>query len=294
MGDRENTAPDNHQGQNSPPARTPPAPNPEQPHGEDVHQRAQTDPQPSEHWFVNPDWWMVVLTLLTLIVAVVTLRVFYRQFVEMKTQTGILNTQAQQAASDSIESAKKVDRQLTLAKQQTVAAQDSVKAIQRQVRQQERAWLRADYPGVKAVPSPNAPIAFQLTLVDIGKTSALRIRIHSMVETPKIEDAPVLTFPKPHSLDVTGLLQPNESVHPMVYTTRPVKSGVLDYRVLAKDERDDLINGRRYVVTHIYVTYDDIFRVHHWMKMCWFEALSTMVKTMNAQNCANYAAVDNN
>ena len=116
MGDRENAAPNNQQGQNNPPAPlppvpAPPAPNPNQPHGENIHQAAPGNPDPPEHWFTDSDWWMVILTGLALIVGIATLRIFYRQFQEMQTQT-------KQAASDSAEAANKVERQLALAKQQ--------------------------------------------------------------------------------------------------------------------------------------------------------------------------------
>lgn len=134
MGDRENTDPDNQQGQNNPPAPlppvpAPPAPNPNQPHGEDVHQPANGNEEPPEHRFNNPDWWMVILTGLTLIVGIATLRIFYRQFQEMQTQT-------KQAASDSAESANKVERQLALAKQQNDIA------------------IAANRPWVGTVPNP--------------------------------------------------------------------------------------------------------------------------------------------
>ena len=42
---------------------------------------------------------MVILTVFLFVVGAVTLMVFYRQLGEMKTQTGILNTQAPQPVS---------------------------------------------------------------------------------------------------------------------------------------------------------------------------------------------------
>jgi len=81
---------------------TRPTSNPGQPHGSDVPTNTNGQPEDTESpWFRNPDWWMVILTALTLLVAAITLRVFWRQFREMQTQTGILSGQAQQATSDS-------------------------------------------------------------------------------------------------------------------------------------------------------------------------------------------------
>jgi hypothetical protein len=92
-------------------------------------------------WFRNPDWWMVALTALLFVVGFVTLMVFYSQFKEMQTQTGILNTQAQQAAKDSIEASSKVERQLGFAQRQANAADENVKVLKQQMIASERAWL---------------------------------------------------------------------------------------------------------------------------------------------------------
>ena len=57
------------------------------------------------------DWWMVGLTALTVVVAAVTLRVFWSQFKEMQTQTSLLNEQAQEASKDEVVAAKRVEEQ---------------------------------------------------------------------------------------------------------------------------------------------------------------------------------------
>src|SRR5712692_3395764 len=109
--DREDQERQNNAGTPLPPAIARPAPDPEKPHSEEVYKRPGSNPQETGNWFGKPDWWMVILTLLLFVVGAITLRVFYKQFGEMQKQTGILNTQAQQAATDSVESAKKVGTQ---------------------------------------------------------------------------------------------------------------------------------------------------------------------------------------
>jgi hypothetical protein len=95
--------------------------------------------------------WGVRLGAATLIVAILTLRVFYLQFKEMQTQTGILNTQAQQAAHDSIEAGKRVERQLELAEKQAGTLADLVKQATTSVVVQRQA--------VKPIVIPNAGTA---------------------------------------------------------------------------------------------------------------------------------------
>ena len=90
----------------------------------------------------------------------------------MQTQTGILNTQAQQATADSVESAKRVERQLVIAQKQAKAAQDSAAAIQKQTRTTERAWVAVENPaaaGVTAV--ENQPITGKVRFVNVGNTA---------------------------------------------------------------------------------------------------------------------------
>jgi hypothetical protein len=117
-------------------------------------------------WFTKPDWWMVILTTATFFVGIITLIVFYGQFGEMKTQTRVLTDQAKQAATDSIEAAKRVERQLATAKQQADAARDSVTAIHEEMREDQRAWVG------RAI--------FNLTgssITNFGKTPALDVII---------------------------------------------------------------------------------------------------------------------
>lgn len=144
MGDRETADRNNHEPDSNPhqplsSAATLPTFDPEQPHSNDIHTETNPNPQESERWFRAPDWWMVILTALTVAVAGITLRVFWKQFKEMQTQTGLLNAQAQQAAQDSVEASQKVEEQLRLTARQAKSAEDSVKAIQRQMRQDQRA-----------------------------------------------------------------------------------------------------------------------------------------------------------
>ena len=95
---------------------------------------------------------MVILTVFLFVVGAVTLMVFYRQLGEMMTQTGILNIQAQQAAADSVVSAKSVERQLAIADMQAKAAQRTADAAYRSLRatiESDRPWIASNGITVK-------------------------------------------------------------------------------------------------------------------------------------------------
>jgi hypothetical protein len=113
-------------------------------------------------WFKNPDWHMVWITILLFVVGVYTAYIFHRQFKEMQTQTAILNSQAQQSASDSVEAAHRVERQLAIAKQQAKAAQDSVSAVSGQVRVAKQQLELSERPWIKVKNSIVSPLTFDV------------------------------------------------------------------------------------------------------------------------------------
>jgi hypothetical protein len=86
----------------------------------------------------------IVLGIVGTLLALGTAVVFYEQFKEMSAQTDTLNTSASQARRDSAEASLRVAEQLRIAQEQAAAARDSVKAIQRQMRQDQRPWIRID------------------------------------------------------------------------------------------------------------------------------------------------------
>jgi hypothetical protein len=144
----------------------------------------------------NPDWWMVALTAMLLVVGVVTLKVFHDQFFEMTKQTGIRRSQAAQAAADSVEASKKIEEQLAISRQQADAFQNSVQAIQRQMRVDQRAWLRIEMDNVAALDSK--PLAVPLTITNTGKTPAENIHGYIAVYVFKRGEESEFTY-KPHT-----------------------------------------------------------------------------------------------
>lgn len=136
MGEREKAGEDDHCAeadvrQISPPPRDQSGANPDQARRQGARGASDGEREGNGKWFSNPDWYMVIFTGLLVFVGIVTIWFFYRQFGEMTTQTKILSTQAQQAASDSIESAKKVERQLRISEEQARTIQDGVAATRK-------------------------------------------------------------------------------------------------------------------------------------------------------------------
>jgi len=136
-------------------------------------------------WGHNPDTWMVILTGLLMLIGIGTAWIFYRQFREMSIQTGILNTQAQQAAADSVEASKKTDRQLDIAQQQAKAVQSSVEAIRHSLEVQQRAWVGLSKPIVPTSfqLTPRISVQAEIPLKNFGHSPAMKVVANLMPVT---------------------------------------------------------------------------------------------------------------
>jgi hypothetical protein len=293
MGDREETDRENQRRENNaaeplPPAIALPAPNAEQPHGENVHAEPNHNPQESEPWFRKPDWWMVILTAVTIVVAVVTLRIFYLQFGEMQTQTGILHGQAEQAARDSIEAGRKVDEQLAIARQQASASQDSVQAITHQMRQDQRAWLVITYE--QATLKDGAPIGQLFYYTNKGKTPAKRISAQFIMRIVHDSDDPAFDYPdKVVTRSRINVLFPplREGVGILLYGKYP------ETVVYGNDIKRQFLNGDIAFMVYGEIEYDDIFKAHHWVHYCTFTAATIPTsRPLVGKKCSEYNDTD--
>jgi len=122
---------------------------------------------------------MVILTVFLFIVGAITLVVFNGQFKEMQTQTGILSNQAKQAAADAVESAKNVESQLGIARQQAKAAQDSVGAVSNQARIAQRQLELSQRPWIKIKNSIASPLTFDVG----GRASGIPVAMMKIEDT---------------------------------------------------------------------------------------------------------------
>ncbi len=101
----------------------------------------------------------IALAVIGTLLAIGTAVVFYDQFGEMAAQTDALNIAARQARRDSAISDTKTQMQLKLATEQTKAAQDSVKAIQRQMREDQRARIEISSSPISQIGLDSTPTA---------------------------------------------------------------------------------------------------------------------------------------
>lgn len=233
-----------------------------------------------------------------LIVATITGLIFWLQFHEMSKQTGILNKQAEQAATDSVESGKRVEAQLKIWSAQTKAAQDSVKAIRRQMRQDQRPWL---YVLQKGAFDP-INLKLPLVLINTGKTPARKVVWGNAFQVIGSGETIKFWGSKKHPLTVNsmrvGALFP--------YTTTEVGVEMIgarmryrknnneptEYSPATPDETSALKHGKAFMVVYGDVSYWDVFGTMHKTKYCLWQGEENF--TYMAGDCTTYNNVDNN
>jgi hypothetical protein len=223
--------------------------------------------------------------------AAITGFVIYSQFRVMTDQTQILGAQTTSAVADSIESGRRVEKQLAIAQQQASAAQDSVKAIRRQMQQDQRAWINVSSGNVNF--AENQPITIPVISTNSGKTPAREFVADFIVKLVQIEKSPILDF---HHVAVVressgAIFKDQQFAFPAVSLRNIPRSRGAEPHALSKSEFEDLKSGKTYIVIYGRIAYEDIFKTRHWVHFCSFSSPSG--KPVPAKNCTSYNDIDN-
>jgi hypothetical protein len=177
-----------------------------------------------------------------------TLLAFKNQLSEMQIQTVTIKQQVIQSARDS-------QQQLELARDQVATAQDSVAAIQRQMRQDQRAWL--------------APISGSVTLND---KHSLRVDVilHNLGKTPALNVSTILDWrdiqPGPLDLKYSPLVK--TVGHGTVYSTGKMGMFAASPQIPTIDELNAHRTGKRVFYFFGIIGYEDIFGRKHSSRLC--------------------------
>jgi hypothetical protein len=230
--------------------------------------------------------WGIGLAVATFVIGILTLIVFYRQL-------GLMQTQLQDADSDSRTSSRH-------ARQQIKALQSQVSAIQTQMRQDQRPYIEITLGG----PGPNKPFEIKmpnnvlhlpLILTVWGKTPAKHVHGRLFLEVVKFNQDPLLDKNTVPALDTfSGIVFPNVPDEFHAVRMKAKKGNPLGEFDLLKDwETSDISASRSYLAAYGTYTYDDSFGIQHWTKFCVsFQASGPI--TQPTPGCVRYNEVDNN
>lgn len=229
----------------------------------------------------------------------------YFQVKVMSYQTQVMGAQSESAAGSAAAGEWNTRKQLEIAQQQARAAQDSVAAINKQMRQDQRAWIKfgpqEDTPGGDKSTiqiTAGQPVAYPLRVANIGKTSAKNVDAKVFVEIVDASREPSLNHienaklgsPEPLTIISAGILFPTTDFKQKVY--RVIKSGGSDPLVATNDEVIALTTGKAYLAVYGIITYDDVFQTPHWTRFCdWRSFANGLYSTYK---CTEFNGVDNN
>jgi hypothetical protein len=242
------------------------------------------------------------------------LNVMRQQFTEMSRQTAILNSQAQQAAQDSLAAAGRVERQLNLSEKQVKAAQDQVDAIKKQMHEDQRPWVLVDLNLPPETTERNnvilgGPLGVAIKINNTGKTIARDVKAYCFVEIVKPGEKLALNHPQvPPFIIASGAFSPNTPIIDTVYRLRWTSGKPREWDLfrnpsdLRPEDKDveplrlteaDPVNN--WLSVHGEITYSDIFNVNHWTKFCWLVGGRTGTNALTSkEECVKYNDVDKN
>jgi hypothetical protein len=248
------------------------------------------------------------LTIWGVVIAAISGFFFYAQLSYLKDQTVILANQAMSDSAGASLSAVQVQKQIAIGQQQADAAQNSVKAITRQMRQDQRPWIRFDMgdpvgPPVTWRMKVGGPLNVPTRFTNVGKTPAEAVRVYAVIEVvangkepdvPK-DFSPVWTKKAVATAVVqvdAGAIFPSSHMDQTITRVIIGEHGQAAVRNLSVAEANDLLNKRAYWAVYGKVEYADVFGFKHWTRFC--KDGYADGEDANSSKCAHYYAVDNN
>jgi len=239
------------------------------------------------------------------------------QVFEMTRQTIIMASQSESAAAGAAIGELNTRRQLDIAQQQAKAAQDSVKAIQRQMRQDQRPWIKITLGESDAsdkvtwLTQVGGPLNIPIRFINTGKTAAKRIVAIVFVEViPKANELKLPVFLPPWGHPVSQREQRKMELRrqgstkieagrifagghsDQTVTRSALANGHAEAQPLSVPEANALARKESYLVMYGQVRYWDGFGVRHWTNFCTDFFMDG--ENANITKCANYADDDNN
>lgn len=201
---------------------------------------------------------MVFLTFAGIGVAAITAAFFYVQLNEMQRQTQILAAQTESAAAGASLDEMTTRKQIAVAQLQAKAAQDSVAAIQQQMRQDQRAWVGIH--GINLVTPLEKDKVFNILVIfmNSGKTPALE------TTGPIFTTLAGAPIKKLKDLPTKGLVYYPGTIFPGVAYSTTVSSPVK----MTDDIIKEFNSGHIWIYVYGRTEYHDVFGRHHTTSNC--------------------------
>jgi hypothetical protein len=240
---------------------------------------------------------IAIASFINLAVAVGQWMILGRQLDEM----GAATNYAERQQILAIGQLSATNRGVGYAQKQADAAQDSVKAITRQMRQDQRPWIKVS-EGLNDIKlEKGQEITGWVTYQNIGKTVATDIVGEWRIEKIMEGEIPRFPYTKINARDVviTGIVFPADPVVTSTATWyQPLTPTQLktntppDKRFIQDDDVRDFTEGKAFLIMYGRFRYSDTFGVKHWTKFCSWRSFKTGY--YHARDCAAYSRADKN
>ncbi len=241
------------------------------------------------------DWAMAFFTFVLAATTIVFTVYAKRQWQEMKS-----------GGDDTKKLAENAGKQVDQLKGLTKATQDSVSAIERQMRQDQRPWIRFDIADPKTTPAVSwdikvgGPLTAPSRFTNVGKTPAINVEIVALVDIiAKGADPPLPPhgWRNPQKRDNlvgaaiihSGTIFPASGVGQTI-TRFEIRNGAIVKKVLSVPEANEIAQGRAYLAIFGIARYSDVFGYPHWTRFC--KGSFANGEEANSTSCANFNAVD--
>lgn len=212
---------------------------------------------------------------------------------EMTNQSEILASQSEGANAGALMDEMNTRRQLAIAQQQAKAAQDGVDAIRKQMRQDQRAWIKITSNDPMGT-GGGYPVVTPVHIINTGKTPALNYVLESLIKILPIKQEPVFDYSQgDHGRNNGGILYPADTrdMEASTYAKDAWTKPQPEKLALSRTDYERFLAGKNYIIVYARVTYWDIFGVKHWTHFCnW----STYAPRTPATKCSEYNRVDGN
>jgi uncharacterized repeat protein (TIGR01451 family) len=170
------------------------------------------------------------------------------------------------------------------------------------MRKDQRAWLKVgaqpDTFGAETAHwniTTGQPVTYPLQVINVGKTPARNVVMNIFMDIVDSSQEPPLDrvegakagSPYPFARITAGIVFPNSNFKQLV--VRPMKG---DGPLVATDSEVSAIrDGKAYLAVYGIITYDDVFKTHHWTRFCEWDGLNG---TFHTERCTKYNNVDDN
>jgi hypothetical protein len=208
-------------------------------------------------------WFAFIAALAYAVIAQLTLNQIADQTTQIYHQSDVENANASFQAAQAF-------RQLQAQQAQAQAARESVAAVTKQMREDQRAWLTISMGQITL--GEGKAMSVPLTVANIGKTPAKKFVLNAVIQA--IENTrsagSSLAFKYegiPHLLEFGGYVLQSDPINTLVQREEFAADGkTVQIAIMDHDQAIRMSTGNDFIIVYAEARYKDIFGVSHWCK----------------------------